>query len=343
MRKAPALLLVVALLTTGCASSASRAEGSSDVLRLGMFPNLTHAPAYVALGEGIFDRDLAPTRVEVTYFNSGSDAQAAVTTGAIDATYIGPGPSITAYLQSGEVAIVSGVASGGASFVIRKGSGISESADLHGKKVAVPGIGNTQDVALRTWLKDHGLRAKDAGGDVAVAAIDNPELLQTFQAGHVDAAWEPEPWPSFLIQQGVARLFVDEATLWPRGRFVVANLLVNTIYLKAHPDIVKRLVRANVEAIQAISDDPTHAQEAAQAGLIQAGAPSFDQSVVDAAWSKLEFTWDPLPETLCKDARDAHALGYLEQDPKDISRIYRLGILNEVLKEEGEPPVEVPA
>ncbi|HEX9124628.1 MAG TPA: ABC transporter substrate-binding protein [Actinomycetota bacterium] len=344
MRKVPVLLLVIALLATGCASSASKAKGRSDVLRLGMFPNLTHAPAYVALGEGIFDRVLASTKVEVTYFNSGSDAQAAVTTGAIDATYIGPGPSISAYLTSeGSVAIVSGVTSGGASFVVRKGSGISTPEDLHGKKIAVPGIGNTQDVALRTWLNEHGLQAKDAGGDVAVAAIDNPELLQNFRSGQVDGAWEPEPWPSYLIEQGVAEPFLDEATLWPDGRFVVANLLVNTVYMQAHPEVVKELVRANVEAIRAIHEDPEEAKKVAQAGLIQAGAPSLDQAVVDAAWSKLEFTWDPVPGSLEKDAKDAYALGMLAEDPGIILAIYRLDDLNAILDSLGEPAVELPA
>ncbi|MBI2237358.1 MAG: ABC transporter substrate-binding protein [Actinobacteria bacterium] len=342
MKRLIAEAMAALLLASGCASSTSRAEGSAEVLRLGVFPNLTHAPAYVALGEGIFDRVLAPTKVKVTYFNSGSDAGTALLSGSIDATYIGPGPAVSLFLQSGEVAVVSGAVSGGASFVVREGAGIRKPADLHGRKIAVPGIGNTQDVALRTWLHEHGLKAKDEGGDVSIAAVDNPELLQLFQGGRVDGAWEPEPYPSLLIAEGVAEPFVDEASLWQGGRFVTTNLLINTTYMEAHPDVVRRLVRANVEAIRAIHDDPEGAKAAAQAGLMRAGAPSLDQSVVDAAWSKLTFTWDPLTATLRKDAEDAYALGYLEQDPKDILGIYRLQDLNAVLRAVGEPPVEVP-
>jgi NitT/TauT family transport system substrate-binding protein len=342
MRKVFLGLAVLMLVASACASSESKSKGSADVLRLGVFPNLTHAPAYVALGQGIFDRVLAPTKVEVTYFNSGSDTIAAIGSGALDATYIGPGPAIAAYLASHEVAVVSGVAAGGASFVVRTGSGISSPEDLRGKKIAVPGIGNTQDVALRTWLHEQGLKAKDEGGDVAVPAVDNPELLQLFKSGQLDGAWEPEPWPSYLIQQGVAEPFVDEASLWPDGMFVVAHLLVNTTYMETHPDVVRKLVEANVEAIRAIQDDPDAAKTTAQAGLIQAGAPSLDQAVVDAAWDKLTFTWDPIASSLEKDAQDAWSLGYLEEQPAGIMDIYRLDDLNAVLTEVDVPVIEVP-
>jgi NitT/TauT family transport system substrate-binding protein len=335
-------LAALSLIGGACASSRTKAEGSSEVLRLGVFPNLTHAPAYVALEEGIFEDTLAPTGIEVTYFNSGSDAGNALLSGSIDATYIGPGPASALYLQSdGGVAIVSGVASGGAAFVVRTGAGIETAADLSGKKIAVPGIGNTQDVALRTWLHEQGLEANDAGGDVSVAPIDNPELVGLFEAGHIDGAWEPEPWPSLLVAEGLAEPFVDEADLWPGGEFTTTVLLVNTTYLDAHPDVVERLVDANVQAIEAIQDDPEAAKAAAQAGLIKAGAPSLDQAVVDEAWSKLTFTWDPVAASLGQGAADAFALGYLEVAPTDLSGLFRLDTLNEVLAGIDVPVVQV--
>ena len=188
MRKLMIGLAAVALLGAACASSEQKAQGSDDVLRLGIFPNLTHAPGYVALEEGMFEQTLPGIDVQVTYFNSGSDAGAAITSGSIDATYIGPGPATALYLQpESNVAIVSGVTSGGASFVVRKGSGITSPADLAGKKIAVPGFGNTQDVALRTWLHEQGLEANDAGGEVDVLAIDNPELLVCAVVGGIGA------------------------------------------------------------------------------------------------------------------------------------------------------------
>jgi NitT/TauT family transport system substrate-binding protein len=344
MRKLLLLVAATALVAGACASSEERARGEEGVLRLGIFPNLTHAPGYVALERGIFEDVLAPTRVEVTYFNSGSDAGTALLSGSIDATYIGPGPATTLYLQSeGGVAIVSGVTAGGAAFVVRREAGIDSPDDLAGKRIAVPGIGNTQDVALRTWLHEHGLRARDEGGDVSVAAVDNPELVGLFRAGHLDGAWEPEPYPSLLVAEGLAEPLVDEAELWPNGDFVTTVLLVNSTYMKANTDVVSDLVRANVEAIELIHEDPSTAKAAAQAGLVKAGAPSLDQSVVDTAWANLTFTWDPVAPSLIQGAANAHALGYLETEPLDMTSLFRLDQLNHVLTGMDVPVINVVA
>jgi sulfonate transport system substrate-binding protein len=342
MRKLMVGLAALAMLGAACASSEQKAQGSDDVLRLGIFPNLTHAPGYVALEEGYLDETLPGVDVQVTYFNSGSDAGAAIVSGSIDATYIGPGPASALYLESdGGVAVVSGVTSGGASFVVRKGAGITEPADLSGKKIAVPGFGNTQDVALRTWLHEQDLEANDAGGDVDVLEVDNPELLGLFEAGHLDGAWEPEPYPSLLVSSGVAQPFVDEADLWPDGQFTTTVLLVNTTFMDAQPDIVNGLVEANVKAIQLIEDDPVKAKADAQAGLVKAGAPSLDQAVIDEAWDKLTFSFDPVAGSLAQGAANAYALGFLEEQPTDLSGLFQLDQLNEVLSQLQIPVIQV--
>jgi NitT/TauT family transport system substrate-binding protein len=342
MRKAFVAIAALALLAGACSSSEEKAQGSADVLRLGIFPNLTHAPGYIALEEDLFEETMPGVDVQVTYFNSGSDAGAAILSGSIDATYIGPGPATALYLQSdGGVAIVSGVTSGGASFVVRRGAGISSPEDLIGKKIAVPGFGNTQDVALRTWLHEQGLEANDAGGEVDVLEVDNPELLGLFEAGHLDGAWEPEPYPSLLLDAGVADLFVNEADLWPDGEFTTTVLLVNTTFMDAQPELVEGLVEANVMAIEEVETDPAGAKAAAQAGLIEAGAPSLDQAVVDEAWSKLTFTFDPVAPSLAQGAANAYALGFLEEQPTDLSALFRLDVLNKVLGDLQLPVIEV--
>jgi NitT/TauT family transport system substrate-binding protein len=344
MRKLLGLLAIAALTSAACASSASRAQGEAGVLRLGIFPNLTHAPGYVAMGEGIFEEALGDTEVQTTVFNSGTDAGNALLGGSIDATYIGPGPATSLFLESdGKVAVVSGAVSGGASLVVRKGSGIADPQDLVGKRIAVPSFGNTQDIALRAWLEENGLQTNDEGGDVTVLEVDNPELPQLFERGDVDAAWEPEPYPSLLVEEGLADVLVDEADVWPGGRFVTTHLLVSTPYMENHPDVVRRLVEANVQAIQLMNEDPETAKAAAQAELITAGAPSLDQAVVDAAWDKLTFTWDPIVESLQVGAEHAFRLGYIEEDPANILQLYRLDDLNAYLEQLGEAPVEVAA
>lgn len=344
MRRTVAAAALLGVIVAGCASSAERARGSAEVLRLGIFPNLTHAPGFVAQGAGIFEEVMAPTEVELTVFNSGTDAGNALLGGSIDASYIGPGPATSLFLESdGGVAVVSGAVSGGASFVVRKDAGINGPQDLPGKKIAIPGIGNTQDIALRAWLEENGLTTNDEGGEVSVLEVDNPELPQLFEAGELDGAWEPEPYPSLLVEQGLAEVYVDEADLWPDGQFVTTHLLVNTTYMDTHPDVVRRLVEANVEAIDFLNENPEEAKTAAQAELITAGAPSLDQAVVDAAWDKLTFTWDPIATSLQTGAEHAFDLGYLDENPSNILDLYRLDDLNTILEQKGEQPVEVAA
>jgi NitT/TauT family transport system substrate-binding protein len=339
---AVALLGAVVLLAPACASSDARARGSADVLRLGVFPTLTHAPAHVGIGSGIFAEDLAPTRLEVLTFNSGTEAGMALLSGSIDASYMGPWPASSLYLRSGTVAVVSGVAVGGASFVVRRGAGIATPDDLRGKRIAVPNVGNTQDIALRTWLHDHGLEATDEGGDVSITEADSPQLLQLFRTGNVDGAWVPEPYPTYLVDEGVAEVFVDEADLWPPGGFLTANLVVSTIYMDAHPDVVRRLVRANVDAIRFAQSQPLRAQAISARRLAWAGTPTMDVGVIEDAWPALTFTWEPVPAAMVEVAQDAHALGVLQAAPGDVLGIYRLDPLNDVLDDEGLPPVEVP-
>jgi NitT/TauT family transport system substrate-binding protein len=282
--------------------------------------------------------------VETTVFNSGTDAGNALLAGWIDATYIGPGPATSLFLESdGGVAVVSGAVSGGASFVVRTGTGINGPQDLPGKKIAVPGIGNTQDIALRTWLEEEGLTTNDEGGEVSVLEVDNPELPQLFQAGELDGAWEPEPYPSLLVEEGLAEVYIDEADLWPGGEFVTTHLLVNTTYMEEHPEVVRRLVDANVQAIQFLNENPDEAKASAQAELIKAGAPSLDQAVVDSAWEKLSFTWDPVASSLEVGAQNAFDLGYLEENPSNIMDLYRIDDLNAILEEQGEQTVEAAA
>ncbi len=335
-------LLAGVLVLSACASSASRARGSASVLRLGVFPAFTHAPGEVGLGTGIFQRTLAPTRVEVHVFNSGADAGVALLSGSIDASYLGPWPAASLYLRSGEVAVVSGATIGGAGFVVRAGAGIDSPQDLQGKRIAVPNVGNSQDIALRTWLHANGLTATDEGGNVSITEANGAELLALFRAGRLDGAWFPEPYPTYLVHEGVAAPFVDEASLWPEGRFSTADLVVSTGYMDAHPDVVRRLVEANVRAIEFIDAQPLRAETIAAKRLVWAGGPRLTQDVIDEAWSRLSFTWDPLSRSLVNVTEDAFALGMLPSRPAGVLGIFRLDDLRSVLDDEGLPPIEVP-
>jgi NitT/TauT family transport system substrate-binding protein len=342
-RSALAVVLVVATLAAGCAGPEVRARGSEGVLRLGVFSTLAHAPAHVAIGAGIFDRVLGSTRVDVTSFESGADASVALLSGSIDAAYIGPWPSASLYRYAGSLAVVSGVAAGGVSLVVRTGAGIEGADDLRGRRIAVPDINNTQEVALRSWLHDHGLRTREEGGDVAVVGLGGFDVGTLLEHGRLDGAWLPEPYPTYLADLGIADRLVDEATLWPPGELLSTNLVVSTTYLLEHPDVVHDLVEANVLAVELCRTDPDRAKEIVAAQLSASGGPVLSPAVLDAAWARLEFTWDPLSRSFERVAEQAYEVGLSDGPPIGLSDAYRLDALNDVLNDEGFLPVEAPA
>ncbi|HSQ38187.1 MAG TPA: ABC transporter substrate-binding protein, partial [Acidimicrobiia bacterium] len=164
------LALLVLLIALVAACGGDDPAGEATTLRLGYFPNVTHAPAIVGHMEGFFADALGEdVTLEVSYFNAGPEAVESLFGEALDATFIGPNPAINAYAQSnGEaIRIVAGSTSGGAFLVVRPG--IEMPQDLAGATIATPQLGNTQDVALRAWLIEQELSADTAGGgDVSI-------------------------------------------------------------------------------------------------------------------------------------------------------------------------------
>jgi NitT/TauT family transport system substrate-binding protein len=341
-----ALLLVPALLIAACgddgdSSSDNASDGTKDLptLRLGYFPNLTHAPALVGVADGIFDDALSGTaKLETSTFNAGPEAVEALFSDSLDASFMGPNPAINAFAQSDgkAVRIISGSTSGGAFLVVR--DGIDSADDLKGATLASPQLGNTQDVALRSWLKDQGLSADESGGgDVSIQPQANGDALAAFVSGDVDGGWVPEPWATRMIQEGKGHVLVNEADLWPEGKFVTTHLVVRTEYLEDHPDVVKALLEGTVNAIDKTNDDPDAAKASANKQLEELTDKPLDQSVLDAAWENLTFTADPIASSLEKGAKDAEAVGLL--DRVDLDGIYDLGPLNDVLKDKGQSAV----
>jgi NitT/TauT family transport system substrate-binding protein len=340
-----ALFTSAALLATagvGVAAAAPREQAGGPVtVRLGYFPNVTHAPALVGVEGGIFTKNLGPNKLETKTFNAGPEEVTALLAGALDIGYIGPNPSVNAYVQSrGEaVRVVSGAASGGAYLVVKPD--INKAADLKGKKVASPQLGGTQDVALRTWLKKAGLKTDtQGGGDVSITPQENAQILEAFKQNQVAGAWVPEPWATRLVTEGNGKILVDERDLWPDGKFVTTNIIVRTDFLDDHPGVVKQVLQGNLDAIDYIKSNRTQS-EAYVASQIQkiTGRP-IAPNLVTASFDNIEFTPDPLPQTLQKSAKDAVSVGLL-QPLKKLFKIYDLKELNAVLKAAGRSPVTV--
>jgi NitT/TauT family transport system substrate-binding protein len=342
-RRGLAAVVAVAAAVAALGGAPAGAQGSSEPVnvRLGFFPNVTHAPALVGVDQGIFAEALGTNTLETKTFNAGPEQVTALLANALDIGYIGPNPAINAYAQSnGEaVRVVSGAASGGAYLVVKPE--IDKPKDLAGKKVASPQLGGTQDVALRTWLKEKGLETDpQGGGDVNITPQENSQSLEAFKLNLISGAWVPEPWATRLVTEGGGKILVDEADLWPNGNYVTTHMIVRTEFLEEHPEVVKQVIQGNLDAIEAIETDRAAAEASVAAQIQKITGRPIAPALVTASFDNIEFTPNPYPATLQESAKDAVTVGLL-QPPKKLFKIYDLKALNQLLKADGKAEVTV--
>ncbi|GAB3703383.1 aliphatic sulfonate ABC transporter substrate-binding protein [Nocardiopsis oceani] len=328
------------LVATACAGDGNGAGSDDSSVTLGYFPNITHAPAMAGVENGIYDEALGDREFDTQTFNAGPDAINALFSGEVDAAFVGPNPTINGWAQSegSALRVLSGSTAGGAGLVV--GPGIDDLDDLQGSTLASPQLGNTQDVALRWFAQEQGWDVDTAGGgDVSIIPQENPEAVNSLQLGTIDGAWIPEPHLSDLRVEHGAELLIDEADLWPEtdGLFVTTNLIVNADFLEEHPDAVDALLEAHVASVDWLNDHPGQSREAATAHLSELTGSTLSPQVAEAAFDNLTFTVDPVASSLHSGAQHAEAIGLL--DPVDLTGIYALEPLNDILAEAGQEPV----
>lgn len=332
--------LLLAGVVVGCTRRESTAP---NVIRVGHFPNVTHAQAVIAhglsrQGNGWFEARLGPEiKIDWFVFNAGPTAMESIFAGSLDLTYVGPNPAINAHLKSGgkEIRIVAGACGGGAALVVPSDGRIRSDADFRGKKIGTPQFGNTQDVAARAWLIEKGIRVTMTGGEAQVIPTANPDQLALFQRGELDAVWTVEPWVTRLLGEAGGTIYLEESALWPGGQYVTTHLASSTRLLNERPGLLRQWIAAHVELTQWINDNPEEAKRLFNEGLTAITGRPLPSDVLDGAWTRLELTWDPIQSSLLKSAADAHRIGFI-REPPDLSRIYDLRLLNEVLRDRGQ-------
>ena len=319
-------------------------EDRLTTIRIGYFPNITHSQALIGFStdrrdfEKIFGDSV---HVDTKIFNAGPSAIEALFAGELDMAYIGPNPAINGYVRSHGQAlrIIAGATSGGAVLVARSGVSIRTTADWSGKRIASPQLGNTQDVALRHYLVSNGLKTKENGGTVTIIPTQNPDILTLFHKGEIDGAWVPEPWGARLVKETGAKILLDERDLWPDRRFVTANIIVSTKFLKEYPSLVQQMLRAHVQLTGWIVAHPAEARTIANAEIKRLTGKALSGEVLADAWQRFDCTYDPIRSSLYSSADRAFALGYLGKTKPDLSEIYDLRLLNEILAESSIAPV----
>ncbi|KDQ70362.1 aliphatic sulfonate ABC transporter substrate-binding protein [Streptomyces sp. NTK 937] len=342
-------LLAVALTACGYGSDAEEDDTkdlsaggeklSADSVKIGYFPNLTHATALVGIQEGLIAKELGGTSVKPSTFNAGPSEIEALNAGSIDIGFIGPSPSINGYTKSKgqSLRIIGGSASGGVKLVVDPDK-IKTLDDLKGKKIATPQLGNTQDVAFLNWISEKGWKvdAQSGKGDVSVVRSDNKVTPDAYKSGSLDGAWVPEPTASKLVAEG-GEVLLDESTLWPDDQFVITNIIVSQKFLDAHPDVVEAVLRGTVNTNKWINANPEKAKASANTALEKLSGRALPAEILDPAWESIKITDDPLAATLDAQAQHAVKAGLL--DEPDLKGIYDLKPLNKVLKAAGEPEV----
>ena len=341
-------LLAAALLTVAALAGCSRAAetpaapqaaaGPAAELRLGYFPNITHAPALIGDAKGLFAEELGSTKLTSQQFNAGPDEVAALLGGSLDAGFIGSSPAINAFAKSNGQAIrlVAGSTTGGAQLVTTPD--ITTPEQLKGKIVATPQAGNTQDVALKKWLKENKLEIGEGPDKVTVQNLDNPRTLDLYKSGQLAGGWLPEPWSSRLVDAG-AKVLVDEKSLWPGGQFPTTVLIVRTEYLEQHPDTIEALLRGEQKAIDFATADPAGAKSVTNDAIKKFTGSSLAPAVLDRAFTELSFSSDPLAATFPQLSKDSVTAG-AQQKEADLNGFVDLTALNKVRQAGGQPAVD---
>jgi NitT/TauT family transport system substrate-binding protein len=347
VRRSPRLLLLALpplLAAAACGGSSTTAAQSNGPatsaaasLRLGYFANVTHASAVVGVAKGYFQQALGSTKLDTQIFKDGPTEVTALLSGSLDAAFVGPNPAINAYVKGSHgVRLIAGATLGGAALVVKPS--ITSPAQLKGKTIATPQLGNTQDVALRTWLNGNGLHVTLNGGDVAITPTDNATTLQLFQQGKLDGAWVPEPWVARLVQQGGGHVLVDEKTLWPQGKFATTELIVTTTYLTKHPDQVKALLQGELQAVDFITAHRPDAETVVNSELERITGKALKPAVIAAAFDDITVSVDPAADTLQADADHGFAAGTLTKKA-DLHGLVDLTLLNQLLTAAGKATV----
>ena len=281
------LLLATAIFCLGRAEA-----GDPPTLRVGHFPNITHAQALVAhqlsrKDKGWFEERLGPgTKIEWFVYNAGPSAMEAIFAKSIDLTYVGPGPALNAYNKANgaEIRLIAGAANGGAALVVQPDQNLKAPADFRGKKIATPQLGNTQDISCRAWLSAGGLKITQLGGDAQVLPTQNPDQLALFQQKKIDAVWTVEPWVSRLERESGGKVLVEE-------KEVATTILVSSVkFLNERRELAKKFAQAHTELTEWIKTNPAEAQRLVRAELLEETKGDMAPDLIAQAWKRIEFT-----------------------------------------------------
>ena len=305
------------------AALVSSSVSGETKIRVGHFPNITHAQGVIAhafsrQGKGWFEQRLGPdTKIEWFVYNAGPSAMEAIFAKSIDLTYVGSGPALNAYTRSNgqEIRLIAGAANGGSGLVVQSDQNLNAPSDFRGKKIATPQLGNTQDISCRAWLIEGGLKITQLGGDAQVLPTQNPDQLGLFRGKRIDAVWTVEPWLSRLEQEASGKVIVEE-------KEVATTILVSSVkFLNEQPDLAKKFAQAHAELTDWIIKNPEEAQRLIKAELLEETKSDMTPQVITAAWKRIVFTSETPRAAVEKFMQNSVRAGFIKTAP-DLSKLF---------------------
>lgn len=313
----------LALTLAGCGKKDAATAGGQPVLRVGFFPNITHAQGLIGYhdtatkaAEGWFEKATG-AKVEWYPFNAGPSAIEALLSGSIDVTYVGPNPVLNGYTRTkgADIRVLAGAARGGSALVVQPGAGLKTPADFRGKKIASPQLGNTQDVAARAWLKAGGLNITTSGGDAFVVPTQNPDQLDLFKRKQLDAVWTVEPWVSRLELEAGAELLLEQKDS------IITLVATSAKSLENKRELLKKFVAAHDALTAKVAAEPAWAKPLISAALEKATTKPIPAPLLDRAWPRLTFVNNAKAEDFTALQRDAKSVGMLPEEA-DLAKLF---------------------
>ncbi|MDQ0340105.1 NitT/TauT family transport system substrate-binding protein [Caldalkalibacillus uzonensis] len=327
------LILLVSVGLVGCGSSETGGD-ELDQVRIGYFPNLDHAAAIVGIEKGFFEAALGDVEPEFIHFPNGNDFINALDAGELDIGYVGPGPVINYFLGGGDVVILSSAANGATLIVAHKDSGIQSLEDFADKSFGTPGNGCTHNVQLEEMLLELGLKSNRVGGNVEhQPRIPPASVASLFESGQVDAYAAPEPWGTYLVEEGLANVVVEwDEVEW--GTTLSSVVLVSTKdFVEKHPETVEKVLKAHIQSVQFAQDNQEETLEMVNDRIYALTQERLPEQVLDKAWERMAVTYETHADALQEWADSSHRLGFIDVEP-NLDGLVDTSLLEKVLSSE---------
>lgn len=210
----------------------NREKPTANRVRMGYMPVVTNLASplvdYVTQGSDLY--------FEAIKFGSFSEMGDAFRSGHIQAAFIIAPLALTLFEQGVPLKVVYIGNRHESTFVMRNALKCDSPLDIAGKTIAVPLRYSGHNLAIRRFLREHGL----SSSEVKIVEIPPPEMPSALASSEIDGYFVGEPFASKALQNGTGKRFWDVEAIWPK--FMCNLLIVRQELIQSHPEWVQKLV-----------------------------------------------------------------------------------------------------